>query len=54
MQALLNLIWCWLQDFFFRLNDVGVGIYDGLLGVADALLAAMGTAGLTLPVLDDQ
>lgn len=54
MEAILNLIYCWLQDFLFKLNDLGVGIYDGLLSVADALLVAMGTAGLTVPVIDDQ
>ena len=53
MTAILNLIYCWLQDFFFKLNDVGVGIYDSLLSVADAMLGSLGNAGLTLPEIPD-
>jgi hypothetical protein len=54
MTALLNLIYCWLQDFFFKLNDWLVGIYDGLLSVADTLLSTLGDAGLTLPVIPNE
>ena len=53
MTAILNLIYCWLQDFFFKLNDFGVGIYDSLLTVADAILGSLGTAGLALPEIPD-
>jgi hypothetical protein len=53
MTAILNLIYCWLQDFFFKLNDFGVGIYDSLLSVADAILGSLGTAGLALPEIPD-
>ncbi|MEW6284333.1 MAG: DUF2523 family protein [Candidatus Eremiobacterota bacterium] len=52
--GMLNLIYCWLQDFFFSLQDLYLRAWDSLLGVADSLLASIGTAGLTLPVIPDQ
>jgi hypothetical protein len=54
MTAILTLIYCWLQEFFFSLNDWGLVIWDSLLSVADSTLATVGTAGLTLPVIPDQ
>ena len=54
MTAILSLIYCWLQEFFFSLTDWGLGIWDSLLTVADSTLATIGTAGLTLPVIPDQ
>jgi hypothetical protein len=54
MTAILTLIYCWLQEFFFSLTDWGLGIWDSLLSVADSTLATIGTAGLTLPVIPDQ
>jgi hypothetical protein len=51
MTAILTLIYCWLQEFFFSLTDWGLGIWDSLLSVADSTLATIGTAGLTLPVI---
>ena len=54
MTAILALIYCWLQEFFFFLTDWGLGIWDSVLSVADSTLATIGTAGLTLPVIPDQ
>ena len=54
MTAILTLIYCWLQEFFFSLTDWGLNIWDSLLSVADSTLATIGTAGLTLPVIPDQ
>jgi hypothetical protein len=54
MTAILTLIWCWLQEFFFSLTDWAVTLWDSLLSVADRSLSAMDTAGLTLPVIPDQ
>jgi hypothetical protein len=54
MSALLMLIYCWLQSFFLTLNDWFLGQWDSLLGIVDGLLASMGNAGLTLPVIPDQ
>ena len=31
MTAILTLIYCWLQEFFFSLTDWGLGIWDSLL-----------------------
>ena len=54
MTAILTLIYCWLQEFFFSLTDWGLNIWDSLLSVADSTLATIGTAGLTLPLIPDQ
>ncbi len=54
MTAILTLIYCWLQEFFFSLTDWGLSIWDSLLSAADSTLATVGTAGLTLPVIPDQ
>ncbi len=54
MTAILTLIWCWLEEFFFSLTDWAVTIWDSLLSGADSSLTALGTAGLTVPVIPDQ
>ena len=43
MTAILTLIYCWLQEFFFSLTDWGLNIWDSLLSVADSTLATIGT-----------
>ena len=53
MTAILTLIWCWLEEFFFSLSDWGLDIWDSLLSVADSTLSSLGNAGLTLPVIPD-
>lgn len=52
--GVLNLIWCWLQDFFWSAQDMAFGWWDSLLGQADSLLSSIGNAGLSLPVIADQ
>ncbi len=52
--GILNLIYCWLTDFFFSLQDLYLGAYDSLLSVVDQTLAGLGSAGLILPVIPDQ
>ena len=37
MTAILTLIYCWLEEFFFSLTDWGLGIWDSLLSVADSI-----------------
>lgn len=54
MSALLMLIYCWLQSFFLTLNDWFLSQWDSLLKIVDSLLASVGSAGLTLPVIPDQ
>ena len=54
MTAILTLIYCWLEEFFFSLTDWGLSIWDSLLSVADSTLATIGTAGLTLSVIPNQ
>jgi hypothetical protein len=54
MAGILALIYCWLQSFFFSLNEWGVEAYDALLTLVDSTLLTLGNAGLTLPVIPDQ
>ena len=54
MVAILTLIWCWLQEFFYSLTDWGIGIWDSLLSVADSTLSSIGNANLTLSLIPDQ
>lgn len=54
MTALLNLIYCFLMDMIASFNDVWLVGWDSLLGPVDALLASVGTGGLTVPVIADQ
>jgi hypothetical protein len=52
MSGLLSLIYCWLTDFFPSLNEYLVKAYDQLLTLVDTTLAALPTAGLTVPIID--
>ena len=52
MTAILTLIYCWLQEFFFSLTDWGLGIWDSLLSVADSTLATIGTAKFNHQIAD--
>lgn len=54
MTALLNLIYCFLQDMIASFKDVWLVGWDSLLVPVDALLASVGTGGLTMPVIADQ
>jgi hypothetical protein len=54
MTALLNLIYCWLVDSLAKLTDLALNGWDSVLGPADAILASLGTGGLTVPVIPAQ
>ncbi|MEO5955989.1 MAG: hypothetical protein ABIR36_09915 [Nitrospiraceae bacterium] len=54
MTALLNLIYCFLQDMIQSFRDIWVIGWDSLLAPVDALLASVGTGGLTTPSIADQ
>ena len=54
MTAILNAIWCFLQNMIASFRDVWVEAYDSILGVADALLAAVGTGALSAGSIPDQ
>ena len=54
MTALLNLIYCFLEDMIASFRDIWILAWDSVLGPADSLLASVGTGGLTVPVIADQ
>lgn len=54
MTALLNLIYCFLMDMIASFNDLWLLGWDSLLVPVDALLASVGTGGLTVPAIADQ
>ena len=54
MTALLNLIYCFLEDMIASFNDIWLLGWDSILGPVDALLASVGTGGLAVPVIADQ
>ena len=54
MTALLNLIYCFLMDMIASFKDIWLVGWDSLLVPVDALLASVGTGGLSVPVIADQ
>ena len=54
MTAILSLIYCWLQEFFFSLSDWALGIWESLLSVVDSGLAGLGSASLALPIIPNE
>lgn len=48
MTAILNLIYCYLQEIRFFFHDLWLGMLDSLLLAVDGLLAAIDVSGLTL------
>ena len=54
MTALLNLIYCFLMDMIASFKDLWLVGWDSILSPIDALLASVGTGGLTVPVIADQ
>jgi hypothetical protein len=54
MTALLNLIYCFLMDMIASFKDIWLVGWDSILLPVDALLASVGTGGLTVPVIADQ
>jgi hypothetical protein len=53
MSSILSAIYCWLQDFFYSLNDLGLQAWDSLLAPADAILASLDVSALTVPIIPD-
>ena len=54
MTAILNLIYCFLMDMIQSFRDIWVVGWDSVLSPVDALIASLGTGGLTVPVIADQ
>ena len=54
MTAMLQMIWCFLQDMIFRFKDVWLDMFDSLLTPADSLLTSLGTGGLSIQAIPDQ
>ena len=54
MTALLTLIYCFLMDMIASFKDIWLVGWDSILVPVDALLASVGTGGLTVPVIADQ
>src|SRR5437868_7858510 len=54
MSALLNLIYCWCVDLLLKVRDLLLDSWDSLLSPADALLASLGTGGLTAPIIPNE
>jgi len=54
MQAILSMIYCFLMDMIASFRDVWIEAWDSVLGVLDSTLAAIGTAGLSLPVIPNE
>ena len=48
MEAILNLIYCFLTDMIAKFVDVWVGMWDSLLTPVDTMLASVGTGGLSI------
>jgi hypothetical protein len=54
MQAMLSMIYCFLVDMIASFRDVGVEAWDSVLGVLDSTLSAIGTGGLSLPLIPNE
>lgn len=51
MVAMLKLIYCFLLDMILSFTDVWKRGFDSILGVADSLLASIGTGNLSVPLI---
>ena len=54
MTAILNLIYCFLMDMIQSFRDVWVIGCDSVLAPVDALVASVGTGGLTVPAIANE
>ena len=54
MTALLNLIYCFLQDMILSFLDVWKAGFDSLLEPADQVLAGLGTGSLAAPIIPNE
>lgn len=50
----VDLIWCWILDYWIRFKNLGVEVFDSMLDIVDTLLASISTAGLTVPVIPSE
>ena len=53
MSSILSAIFCWLQDFFYSLHDLGLTAWDSVLAPADATLASLDVSALSAPIIPD-
>ena len=51
MEAVLSMIYCFLTDMIASFRDVWLEAWDSVLGVLDTALSAIGTGGLSLPIM---
>ena len=54
MTALLHLIYCFLLDMIATFKDIWLLGWDSVLTPVDALLASVGTGGLTVPTIANE
>jgi hypothetical protein len=54
MTAILQLIYCFLMDMIASFKDIWLLGWDSILVPVDALLASVGSGGLSVPVIADQ
>jgi len=53
MSSILSAIYCWLQDFYYGLHDLGLSIWDSVLSPADAMLSSLDVSALSAPLIPD-
>lgn len=53
MSSILSTIYCWLQDFYYGLHDLGLSVWDSVLTPADATLASLNVGSLATPIIPD-
>lgn len=51
MAAILQLIYCWLQEFWCHVAGVYLSVWDAFLNIADAMLTSIGPIDLALPTI---
>lgn len=54
MTGLLNAILCFLLDMIYSFRDVWILGFDSLFQPVDALVASIGTGGLTVPSIANE
>lgn len=54
MQAILSMIYCFLLGLVASFRDVWLAAWDSVLGVTDSALSAIGTGGLSMPVIPSE
>ena len=54
MTAILNMIYCFLMDMIQSFRDIWIVGWDSVLSPVDALIASVGTGGLTVPPIANE